>query len=171
MAIREELFGDKSQDEQVMWKAAHTLRKAVEPDIRNGEASCNKGTDLRLRAHHVYCSQFWRIDYSDRGPAFCQVEASIEDMLRQVWDVLVELVEGIDDLCEVCPYLGNGRCESPRGNEGEVRKLDAVIQRELGWSVGTRMTAAEWRRSSQRKVPLKFCRRCKARSRCACGTP
>lgn len=175
MATQEKLFGDKlllAQLEQSMWKAARTLRRAVEaPDMRNGEASQNKGTDLRLRAHHVYCSQFWRIDYSDRGQEFCRVEASIEDALRQGRDVLVELVEGIDDLCEVCPYLGNGRCQSPRGNEEEVRKLDAIIQKELRWSVGTRMTAAEWQRSSRRKVPLEFCKRCKARGRCACGAP
>jgi len=138
-------------------------------DNRVEQVSESEGAKLRLRAHHVYCSQFWRIDYSGRGRAFCQVEASIKDTLRQGQDVLVELVEDVDDLCEVCPYLGNGRCESPLGNEEEVRKKDAIVRRELGWSVGTRMAGAEWRRSSQRKVPLQFCKRCRAGDWCACG--
>lgn len=62
-----------------------------------------------------------------------------------------------------------GRGEDPIGNEEEVRKLDAIIWRELGWSVGTIMTGVEWRRSSQRKVPLQFCKRCWAGDWCACG--
>jgi len=78
----------------------------------------------------------------------------------------VEIVVGVDELCQACPLCRDNRCQSPEGDEEEVRKWDSIIFNGLGVSVGTTLTASAWRELIRQKSPLDFCCRCRLSSYC-----
>ena len=82
-------------------------------------------------------------------------------------NISVELIQGNDDICQVCPYYVGNRCESPDGNEDAVKKLDDYILGELGIAVGTTFTFGEWARLLRSKLPLRVCAKCRHKSVCA----
>jgi len=127
---------------------------------------------LKLRPHHVYCERFSTWNIPERGEAFNMVECKIRDIITSDVDTLIEVVEGVDELCEVCPLRQNDRCESPQGNEDEVRKWDEIILEGLGISYGDRFSAKSIRRLIDEKAPLPFCRtRCKLKEVCPVFQP
>ena len=82
-------------------------------------------------------------------------------------DPVVEIVEGVDELCRVCPDFSNERCSSPLGEEEEVRKWDAIILNNLGLLYGHKISVRELRTLIEQKAPLQFCReRCSWKERC-----
>ncbi len=86
-------------------------------------------------------------------------------------DTVIEVTEGVDDLCGPCPYLGEGWCVSPFGDEVEVRKWDARVLMGLGLRYGLQMTTGALREIVRQKVPLEFClNRCPWRSICMTGS-
>jgi len=83
-------------------------------------------------------------------------------------DTIIEIMEGVDELCQVCPDFSDDRCCSPLGDEEEVRKWDAVILNNLGVLYGDKMTVRELRSLIEQKAPLQFCReRCSWKERCS----
>lgn len=87
-------------------------------------------------------------------------------------DTLIEVTEGVDDLCGPCPNLADGRCTSPFGDENEVRKWDARILQGLGLNSGMQLTTGALRELTDRATPLDFCRtRCPWRSVCTVFSP
>ena len=126
---------------------------------------------LRLRPHHIFCERFSPWKLSERGEMFNRVESKIKETLRSGLDTLIEVIEGTDELCKVCPLFQNERCQSPRGDEDEVRKLDAIILKGMGISYGDKMTAKRFRALIDEKAPLAFCQtRCKLSEVCSCGS-
>lgn len=122
---------------------------------------------LRLRPHHIHCGRFSPFNLPDRGDVFNRVGHNTTDILTLSNDSLVEVVEDIDELCRVCPLCQGDRCQSPQGNEEEVRKWDTIILRGLEISYGDSMTAERFRALIDEKAPLDFCRtRCKQREGC-----
>jgi len=129
---------------------------------------------LRLRPHHLFCEAFSPWNLPERGEVFNEVENNIREILKYVREVLksgtdtyIEVVEGIDDLCNVCPLCQSGRCQSPQGNEDQVRKWDAIILKGLGISYGDETTAQRIRLLIGDKAPLDFCyTRCKSKNVC-----
>ena len=73
-------------------------------------------------------------------------------------EALIEVIEGVDILCLSCPECAGNRCESPHGNEEEVRKWDVKALKGLGISYGERRTAKAFRELVEAKAPLEFCR-------------
>ena len=122
---------------------------------------------LRLRPHHLFCEAFSPWNLPERGEVFNEVENNVREVLKSGIDTCIEVVEGIDDLCNVCPLCQSGRCQSPQGNEDQVRKWDAIILKGLGISYGDETTAQRIRLLIGGKSPLAFCyTRCKAKSVC-----
>ena len=128
--------------------------------------------ELRLRPHHIMCEQFLSIAAFDRGEAFNTMAHRIKDALRLETDTSIEMIEGVDDLCQTCPLCQRGLCQSPQGDETQVRRWDAVVVKGLGISYGDRMTAGGFSALIRQKVPLSLClTRCRWKSECRVPSP
>jgi len=81
--------------------------------------------------------------------------------------MLIEVVEGADDLCQECPLCQDGRCQSPDGDETAVRKWDAIVLKTLEAGYGDRLTGAQFMARIKRKVPTSLClTKCRWKSAC-----
>lgn len=126
----------------------------------------HKGKPIHsLRPHHIGCLRFWRESFPERGPGFVRRLDEIRGLLARP-DIPIMVSEGVDMLCQECPYCVNGDCRSPQGAEAEVRKWDAVLLRELGVPFGSCLTSGEWRELTERKTPFALCGRCQWRRIC-----
>jgi hypothetical protein len=121
----------------------------------------------RFRPHHILCERFLKVTFPDRGVEFEQVSQKKRDIIERQDDAIVEVIEGIDEICRVCPDCQDERCQNPRGDEESVRKWDAIILKGLEINYGEVMTSKEWRMIINQKAPLKFCEtRCPYSSSC-----
>jgi hypothetical protein len=122
----------------------------------------------RFRPHHMFCERFLNVTFPDRGGKFEQVSQKRMDTIERQDDVLVEVIEGVDGLCRVCPDCWDERCQNPKGDEEAVRKWDGIILKGLEVNYGETRTSKEWRMLINQKAPLNFCKtRCPYRSNCA----
>jgi hypothetical protein len=115
----------------------------------------------------MFCERFLEVEVQDRGEEYKRVSQQRTDTIERQDDALVEIIEGIDELCRVCPDCRDERCQSLRGDEEAVRKWDGIILKGLEINYGEMRTSKEWRRLIQQKAPLSFCKtRCPYRSSC-----
>jgi hypothetical protein len=120
-----------------------------------------------LRPHHILCERFLNVEFSERGVEFQQVEQRVKDVMQLGDERLVEVAQGIDELCRVCPHCRGDRCRHPQGDEEAVRKWDSIIVKGLGISYGETRTSKRWAILIREKAPLEFClTRCPSKSRC-----
>ena len=121
----------------------------------------------RFRPHHIFCERFLKVEVQDRGDEFKRVSRKRRDTIERQDNVEVEVIQGIDEICRVCPDCRDERCQSPRGDEEAVRKWDGIILKGLEIDYGETRTSKEWRRLIDQKSPLKFCEtRCPYRWSC-----
>jgi hypothetical protein len=121
----------------------------------------------KFRPHHLYCERFLKVDIPNRGEQFEKVSQKVKDIIGRRENVIVEITEGIDELCRECPDCRDERCQSPRGNEEAVKKWDDIILKGLEVNYGEAKTSKDWRLLIQQKAPLDFCKkRCPFRSNC-----
>ena len=121
----------------------------------------------QFRPHHIFCARFLEVKTQNRSEEFEQASQKRRETFERQEDVVVEVVEGIDELCRVCPDCREERCQNPRGDEEAVRKWDGIILKGLGINYGETRTSEEWRVLINQKAPLAFCRtRCPHRSSC-----
>ena len=121
----------------------------------------------QLRPHHVLCERFLELDLTKRGESFRQMITALKELLLSDRDQVIEMVEGVDELCHVCPDCRNGRCESPQGEEEAVRKFDQAILCGLGLSYGDRRSVKEIDGLVRSRAPFTICRsRCPWRKEC-----
>jgi len=125
------------------------------------------GRISKWRPHHIHCEPFFAINFPDRGENFIQIEHKIKETMRTGTDTLIEVIEGVDELCQACPLCQDNRCHSPNGDENAVRKWDAVILKGLGISYGQKMSAQKFRLLIKEKAPMAFCiNKCRWRDNC-----
>lgn len=77
---------------------------------------------MRLRPHHLLCTQ----GYSGKGynDEFIANMTAIVQQLRRTEPTSIEIVFGLDDLCEFCPHkMENGLCEAQDKVEYFDRKV------------------------------------------------
>jgi len=123
--------------------------------------------ELRLRPHHIMCEPFLALETFDRGEAFNTLAYQIKEALESQAGTLIEVIEGVDDLCQTCPLCQNGRCQSPDGDENAVRKWDAIVLRGMEISYGDRLTAGHLSVVIRQKVPLPLClTKCRWKNAC-----
>jgi len=123
--------------------------------------------EYRLRPHHILCTRYGTFDATGRGPEFSSIQQRIKEILNQNNDAVIIVNEGPDEICSKCPDCKNNRCESPDGNEDQVRKWDHIVMKGLGIEYGQRFTVDKLKSLVKEKTPLQFCKeRCRARGRC-----
>jgi len=115
---------------------------------------------VRLRPDHVIwvLKYLYRRDGNDpeRQHGGCAVLKSLAADLDQP----VELVLGVDDICEPCRYNHDGRCTdglnwTPKLTKQEwLERRDAVAMRLLKMSSGTTMSARELFALFEQHLPL-----------------
>jgi hypothetical protein len=121
----------------------------------------------RLRPHHLFCERFLKGEYPGRGAEFREVEERLKGVSQLVDNALIEVVQGIDELCRACPHCRADRCRHPRGDEEAARKWDGIILKALGISYGETRTSEQWGTLIEEKAPLDLCQtRCPSRSNC-----
>ena len=125
---------------------------------------------MKLRGHHLYCVPFSKSSFSERGENYVRVEDKIKRVMRGESEEPVEVILGIDELCQACPLCQNDRCQSPEGDEDEIRKFDSIILKGLDVSVGTTLSVREWRKLFEQKSPLNFCQKCRFNVLCEIGS-
>jgi hypothetical protein len=138
------------------------------------DGKANRGEDMNdnvhsmsLRPHHILCVRFISIEPPGRGEDFDILCRQVREILLSHEDTIIEVTEGVDDLCNPCPNLGDSRCISPFGDEDKVRRWDARIIDGLGLTYGEK-TAGDLRELINQKAPLDFCRnRCPWKTICS----
>jgi hypothetical protein len=122
---------------------------------------------FKFRPHHVYCLRFLQVEFPERGEQYKLTEKRIKDLLQKEDNVLLEVAEGIDELCQSCINCQDDKCLSPKGSEESVRKWDNILLKGLGISYGDTRSSIQWRRLIEQKAPLDFClTRCPKKSYC-----
>ena len=122
----------------------------------------------KWRPHHIFCLPHFMANFPERGKTFNQTELRIKETIRSGSDTIIEVIEGVDELCQTCSFCQDDGCQSPNGNEDAVRKWDKIILNGLGISYGERRTAKEFRNLIDKKAPLTFCRtRCPWKDQCS----
>ena len=114
--------------------------------------------ELRLRPHHIFCGRFLDLDSPERSEAFRSFEQELRYILNSDYEEFIEIIQGIDKLCNLCLHCKNGRCESPHGNEEKVRKWDEIILSGLGMSYGDKETNLGLKKIIESKAPLALCK-------------
>ena len=130
-------------------------------------ANCHNGSNVfQFRPHHICCVQFWMLTFEERGSDFLRVLDKLKSVLLLQPETKVIAIEGVDELCQQCPFHADERCNSPWGNEEEVRKWDAILLKELGLPFGTCLNASEWQMLIEQKIPFKLCQKCQWKQEC-----
>ena len=117
--------------------------------------------ELKLRPHHAFCMQFLRIDDFPTHVQGSAAQTNLDKItatLKSSPDTLITLVKGMDDICCVCPFYLDDRCQYPLGNEEETRKWDAIVLKELCLSYDANITVEQLHALTTEKSPLTFCR-------------
>jgi len=122
---------------------------------------------MKLRPHHILCVQFLPEGDIGRGREYKDMETRVREIMRRQDDTLIEVTEGVDELCGPCPECIDGRCNNKFGDEDAVRKWDARVLDGLGVSYRETLSVMYLHTLIRSKAPLPFCRdRCPWRSAC-----
>ncbi len=88
----------------------------------------------KLRGHHLICLNFFR------------GEGYSEDFIRNIYSVIakemIEIVNGPDDVCIMCPYLKDEMCNNPEYSDEMILLQDREALRLLGFKPGM---GVDWR--------------------------
>ncbi len=125
--------------------------------------------NLKMRPHHIYCSQFSPWKFPERGEEFTRIADMIKITLGSGTHPPLEVTEGIDLLCKLCAFCKDNQCNSPRGGEDQVRKYDGIILSCLGIKYGDVLTVSKYQEIMRAKAPIPFCAKCANGVRCKIG--
>ena len=96
--------------------------------------------------------------------------APARQALNSELDTTIVVIEGVDELCKACPLCKGDRCESPNGNEEQVRRWDAILLKELGLSFGEALKVRDLQSLLKKKAPFRLCYLCKWKESCTIGS-
>jgi hypothetical protein len=75
---------------------------------------------IKLRGHHLICLHFFTGE--GYNPEFI---GNLKEILRRVQaGENVEVCSGADDVCTLCPFLTERRCQYNKHAENEIQKMD-----------------------------------------------
>ena len=90
----------------------------------------------------------------------------MKQTLRSENDSDLTVIEGIDEICQVCPWHLGEECDSPTIKELDVRRLDSLLLRRLGVSYGKKLKVRDWQSLVARNRPCHLCHVCRWREHC-----
>lgn len=97
--------------------------------MRMGDQPANSNT-VKLRAHHLFCVYTFSGDGYDR--AFIDNMERIASICASP-ACLIELIEGVDDVCSSCSFSDGLACKKPGR---DVAAMDAAAENALGVAPG-----------------------------------
>ncbi|MBI2853453.1 MAG: DUF1284 domain-containing protein [Chloroflexi bacterium] len=117
---------------------------------------------MQLRPHHLLCIRFvsdGSLD-SSRGDVYTEARKKLLEFVEgNSGDVkaTVEVKEGHDTICAVCPHFNGRECAHPAGGEEGVRKWDAKVLQGLGLHFGQVIEVSRLSSLIKEKTPMDFC--------------
>lgn len=87
----------------------------------------------KLRGHHLICMHFYEGEGYDRP--FIE---SLEKLMADIHNEGVEVAEGADDICSLCPHRTGDACTMSETADREIREMDARALKLLDLPVGRR---------------------------------
>lgn len=122
---------------------------------------------IRLRPHHLICNTYLPLQGLLRSEEFVRAVLKVREVMLTHENTIIQITEGVDELCAFCTECRDSRCISPPGGEDAVRKWDARILQGLDLKYGETRPAKEVRGLIAGKAPLEFCRsRCPWKNTC-----
>ncbi|MCD6572414.1 MAG: DUF1284 domain-containing protein [Thermoplasmata archaeon] len=86
---------------------------------------------MKLRGHHLICLQFFK------GKGYSKDFVNNAKKWVEFWESnSAEIVKNADDICSLCPFLKNGRCNHPGYKVDEIDELALTL---LGLKTGDRV--------------------------------
>lgn len=110
----------------------------------------------KLRGHHLICLQFFV------GKGYnCRFVKNTFKVLKRVRKGRIRITNGLDDVCQACPYGIDGRCVNPKTSDKTIRKLDKVALLLLSIKPGSNVSWNDVRRRLPEILPIWIEKACK----------
>ncbi|MCG0275477.1 MAG: DUF1284 domain-containing protein [Thermosediminibacteraceae bacterium] len=120
---------------------------------------------IKFRGHHLVCLHFFQGEGYSRE--FVNNLKKLVDRASSGEEI--EVVDGPDDVCRVCPYLSGNRCAHKEGADEEIRQLDRDALNFLKVSSGQKVRWLELKekiKSAPEEWFSSFCKGCDWKSVC-----
>jgi hypothetical protein len=126
----------------------------------------NPGTPpIKFRGHHLICLHFSRGE--GYNPEFIEKLGEILKKANKGQES--KIYSGPDDICIMCPYLQNKKCEYKKDAESEIREMDRTALELLDLEIGNRIKWQDLREKINdifHKWSKKYCIDCNWREVC-----
>ena len=125
---------------------------------------------LKFRAHHLLCIQgFQGHGYDDH---FVSKLSFLVESLRSDPNLLIEIVIGVDSICEPCPHHKAGDCVEDQRQNRKISGMDQKVSDLLGLKAGDTRSFQEWVQHVGRRIHTKsqlqnVCGLCEWQSKCS----
>lgn len=134
--------------------------------VRDADNNLTSGS-VRIRAHHLLCIQgFQGLGYSKK---FTKNMAQISDELLNNPFSFMELVVGVDSICECCPHNSESVCSKEPTSENKMRIMDSLILQTLNLEAGSVISSKyipSLTRNLSRETVHEICGTCYWRDNC-----
>jgi hypothetical protein len=120
---------------------------------------------IKLRGHHFICLHF----FTGKGynPEF--IENLKEILLRTQSGENLEVCSGVDDVCNMCPFLKDRKCSHYKHAESEIQKMDRDAMEFLRIQLAMKVTWFDIEKRVKgifKKWAAKYCENCNWQSVC-----
>lgn len=119
---------------------------------------------MKIRGHHLLCMEgFQGYGYSGE---FTENMAEVVDEYKSNSEV--EVIQGVDVICQFCPFQVEGECKKVK----DVMAFDLEVLKVLGLNPGDRMRREEvapiiWTMRAINGVMAEYCQKCEWKVVCA----
>lgn len=124
-----------------------------------------KKSPIKLRGHHLICLNF----FTGEGYDLEFIKNLKEILIRAESGEEIVVCEGVDDVCKMCPFLKERRCNYEKYAENEIQKMDTDANALLRIEPGIKVTWFDIQKKIQgifRKWSAEYCKSCNWRRIC-----
>jgi len=120
---------------------------------------------IKLRGHHLICLHFFTGE--GYNPEF--IENLQKILIKAQSGEEVEVCSGVDDVCTMCPFVKERRCNYDKHAENEIQKMDRSAMKLLRIEPGMKVLWFDMRerlKGMLRTWMTDYCRNCNWRKVC-----